>query len=843
VTGRDAFEFNKSLFCRFKQGKSQVKSIINEVIMKARIVFIILGIIGCALSGLAQEQLSPQQTGAYPAKLSDRAQIQLLLDELRSGEESGLKAQMVRKRFAAQSNTQITVEEKTVRSKNLPEIAIEGEKAVVAFANGEQLLLQKEGQQWRVKEGKLAVQKSAPRKSQEGNSPQIALQKTRGFSAGETFISTPLSPEYGIERLTRKVAEANLDRSLFGAPEKTASYYFARYSNSAPYVTATYIQLVTDPAWNRILYGSLGRWIKSYDDLAGPSAIAVDADGRVFIGETGRQGIRVLQLHPEEENTQLQYLFDISGISYPAGFALDDNGTPLDVSDDFLYVADPVENKIFKYALQSGGAALAGEFGNFDSPTTVLCGKWNGASSGFLYVIDKGGRRVQLLEDEGASLKPLREISGTPGQYFSAIKSDHFGNVYLVDNINSQLYKYTADLEFLDAQGGKETFDGLANIDIGFGKIIIEGEGAYWAGFDQLFTLERWSEQSGAQRRTLGVAINNATFQADEDISEISARFTLTDVADVNLNILDENDRLIAELPAGWLAAGEKIQVWNRRNSNGEQVAPGNYRCEISAKSPYREETINLAAQFYLPLYYWQDCGSAVKADDAFQVQGKAVAWGDSPSETAVEHPSAVVYRFRGLNPESEYMLNVECFAGDGVARGQEIVIDGDSPLARIEAGQRPAQTGYLTLPKESYAGGEVTVSVVNRQGGSAVVSQIWLKETGAGLNPQLLPEGEAVPQSYVLEQNYPNPFNPTTNIEFRIADFPEGASGSTELAIYDVLGRKIKTLLNENLSPGNYKLQWDGRSDAGVPVSSGIYFYRLTSGSFAQTKRMLLVR
>lgn len=806
--------------------------------MKARIVFIILGIIGCAFSGLAQEQLSPQQAGVYPAKLSDRMQIQLLLDELRSGEENSLKAQMVCKRFSAPQNTQIVVEEKTAQSRNLPEIAIEGEKAVVAFANGERLLLQKEGQQWRVKEGKLAVQKSVPRKSQEGNSPQIALQKTRGFSAGETFISTPISREYGIERLTRKVAEANLDRSLFGAPEKTVSYYFARYSNSAPYVTATYIQLVTDPAWNRILYGSLGRWIKSYDDLAGPSAIAVDAGGRVFVGETGRQGIRVLQLHPEEENTRLEFLFDIPGISYPAGIALDDNGSPLDVSDDFLYVADPVENKIFKYALQSGGAVMAGEFGNFDSPTAVLCGKWNGASSGFLYVIDKSGRRIQLLEDEGAALKPLREINGTPGQYFSAIKNDHFGNVYVVDNINSQLYKYTADLEFLDAEGGKETFDGLANIDIGFGKIMIEGEGAYWAGFDQLFTLERWSGQSGALRRTLGVAINNATFQAGEDISEISAHFTLTDVADVRLQILDDNNRLVADLPAGWLTAGEKTQVWNRRNSAGEQAAPGNYRCEVSAKSPYRDETVNLTAQFYLPLYYWQDCGSAVKADDAFLVQGKAVAWGKNPTETAVEHPSVVVYRFRGLNPESEYMLNVECFAGDGAVRGQEIFINGDSPLTQIEAGLQPAQTGYLNLPKESYAGGEITVSVVNRQGGSAVVSQIWLKETGVGLNPQLLPEGEAVPQSYALEQNYPNPFNPTTNIGFKISDF-----GFTELAIYDVLGRKIKTLLNENLSPGDYKLQWDGRSDAGVPVSSGIYFYRLTSGFFAQTKRMLLIR
>ncbi|MEK9138790.1 MAG: hypothetical protein AAB393_16835, partial [Bacteroidota bacterium] len=82
---------------------------------------------------------------------------------------------------------------------------------------------------------------------------------------GETFIDIPVSREHGIGRLSRNVSRSKLDRTLFSTPDKTASYYFAHYMERAPFVTATYIQLVTDPEWNRILYGNMNRWIKSYD--------------------------------------------------------------------------------------------------------------------------------------------------------------------------------------------------------------------------------------------------------------------------------------------------------------------------------------------------------------------------------------------------------------------------------------------------------------------------------------------------------------------------------------------------------------------------------------------------
>lgn len=91
----------------------------------------------------------------------------------------------------------------------------------------------------------------------------------------------------------------------------------------------------------------------------------------------------------------------------------------------------------------------------------------------------------------------------------------------------------------------------------------------------------------------------------------------------------------------------------------------------------------------------------------------------------------------------------------------------------------------------------------------------------------------ENVPQDFELIQNYPNPFNPSTNISFRLQ-----ASGVTSLKIFDLLGREVATLVNEELRPGSYEVKWDA---SGMP--SGVYFYRLQAGEFVETKKLLLMR
>jgi len=95
-----------------------------------------------------------------------------------------------------------------------------------------------------------------------------------------------------------------------------------------------------------------------------------------------------------------------------------------------------------------------------------------------------------------------------------------------------------------------------------------------------------------------------------------------------------------------------------------------------------------------------------------------------------------------------------------------------------------------------------------------------------------------SVPKVFALFQNYPNPFNPITQIRFSI---PKRAK--VELSVYNILGQKVTTLLNEELEAGNYTSTWNGKDDKGFDVSSGIYFYKLNSNEFSATKKMLLVR
>jgi len=95
------------------------------------------------------------------------------------------------------------------------------------------------------------------------------------------------------------------------------------------------------------------------------------------------------------------------------------------------------------------------------------------------------------------------------------------------------------------------------------------------------------------------------------------------------------------------------------------------------------------------------------------------------------------------------------------------------------------------------------------------------------------------VPSSYSLSQNYPNPFNPRTKIRFNIqkSEFRSQNSEVT-LKVYDIMGRELQTLVNEKLNPGTYETTFDGSN-----YSSGVYFYRLMTDGYSETKRMLLIK
>ncbi|MDH4036244.1 MAG: hypothetical protein OEX18_00310 [Candidatus Krumholzibacteria bacterium] len=106
----------------------------------------------------------------------------------------------------------------------------------------------------------------------------------------------------------------------------------------------------------------------------------------------------------------------------------------------------------------------------------------------------------------------------------------------------------------------------------------------------------------------------------------------------------------------------------------------------------------------------------------------------------------------------------------------------------------------------------------------------------GEHLSPLVMPT--AGPVEGRLSQNRPNPFNPRTTIHFTLP-----ARAATTLVVYGVSGGRVRTLVDEELARGPYAVEWDGQDDDGQPVSSGMYFYRLVSGTYSVSRKMMLIK
>jgi hypothetical protein len=107
------------------------------------------------------------------------------------------------------------------------------------------------------------------------------------------------------------------------------------------------------------------------------------------------------------------------------------------------------------------------------------------------------------------------------------------------------------------------------------------------------------------------------------------------------------------------------------------------------------------------------------------------------------------------------------------------------------------------------------------------------LKTTTGGSTTSVEQFSYERPEGFQLFQNYPNPFNPSTRIKFEVP-----SSKVVTLNVYDVLGREVATLVNEELNAGSYETTFDAKK-----LASGVYFCRLKAGGFVQTRKMLLVR
>jgi WD40 repeat protein len=117
--------------------------------------------------------------------------------------------------------------------------------------------------------------------------------------------------------------------------------------------------------------------------------------------------------------------------------------------------------------------------------------------------------------------------------------------------------------------------------------------------------------------------------------------------------------------------------------------------------------------------------------------------------------------------------------------------------------------------------------------GGLDGAVRLWRSEL-----PTAIEEERALPAAFALYPNYPNPFNPSTTLRFSLPQ-----AGEVELAVYDLLGQRVATLVKGPREAGPHALVWDGRNDAGHELASGVYLCRLAAGNRAETRKLLLLR
>jgi hypothetical protein len=114
-------------------------------------------------------------------------------------------------------------------------------------------------------------------------------------------------------------------------------------------------------------------------------------------------------------------------------------------------------------------------------------------------------------------------------------------------------------------------------------------------------------------------------------------------------------------------------------------------------------------------------------------------------------------------------------------------------------------------------------------------VTKIYKPDSLTSINNE---DRNIIPSSDILYQNYPNPFNPSTTIIFQMTHYSE-----VSIKIYDILGKEVRQLLEDNLPSGEHTIQWDGKDDKGNPLSGGIYFIHMVADSYQKTIKTVLLK
>ncbi len=264
-------------------------------------------------------------------------------------------------------------------------------------------------------------------------------------------------------------------------------------------------------------------------------------------------------------------------------------------------------------------------------------------------------------------------------------------------------------------------------------------------------------------------------------------------------------------------------------------------------------QRIKEAAAFFFtvpgPKMIWQfgELGYDVSIDDPCRVCNKPILWNYYNDAARLK-----LYKvFKTLiNLKKDYpAFRSSSFQMDVANTGKRINIY-DSTMDVVVLGNFGVQAGaydpnFSRIGKwyDYFSGDSMNVTNVHtllflQPGEFHIYTTVKLPKPENDILNDVKRNDQQVVKEFNLDQNFPNPFNPSTEIRFSVKQ-----NSLVVLKIYDVLGREVRTLVNEEMNNGQYSIKWNGDNNSGEKVSSGIYLYRMEAGKYIQSKKMLLLK
>ncbi len=308
----------------------------------------------------------------------------------------------------------------------------------------------------------------------------------------------------------------------------------------------------------------------------------------------------------------------------------------------------------------------------------------------------------------------------------------------------------------------------------------------------------------------------------------------------INSGTINWNNIDFSNYPTGWIIGGDPLNncrlikttngggTWNEDTSIS--FTKGTPEIHFTSKEAGWLEIGDLEASVVQQLYKTTDGGDTWKLirwnypDTAYyswQFISDKIGWIATFPNALILHTINGGENWENYNtPESFISISfIDSLTGWGASSGEIY---------------RTTDGGKTWTSQNADGNNFAKVNFINNKLGFAVGygGEIHRTITG-GITSVLEEKGSNVPDNFILYQNYPNPFNPTTIINYQIPKY-----GMVTIKIYDILGREIKTLVNEYKPAGRYNITFNASN-----LASGVYFYRLQAGEFTETKKLLLLK